>query len=828
MKRKLEFCGEETNNNSTNNNPNNNNHNDNQNKIKIDEKTTMMMNDATSFVSSADVLLEKENQQHHKQQQNKRSTTNTTLDNGDKIKFLENKNGLERSTQIQRNTVAKKLVIKNFESPKLPDDYLQQTWSNLEKAIIAIQMSKSVNISNEELYQEVQNLCSHKMSSIIYQRLRSLIEIYVKNSVFQYVEPINENITFLKMLEKCWNAYCDQMIMIRCIFLYLDRTYVLQNSQISSIWDMGLEIFRENMTNNNVVKMKLQDFLLDLITRERNGEKIDCILIKNILRMLIDLSIYIDLFESKFLKQTQQLYQIESERNISIMGISEYLSYIEKRLNEENERLLSYLDHSTSKKLIPIVEKELIQNHLDKLFNMNFEHLIDEHQLDFLRLAFNLSSRVPDGSNKLCNQFNQYIKTKGKAIVSSSTLEHDKNMVQELLNFKDRIDEIVCKCYSNSTKFINSVKEAFECFINQRANKPAELIAKFVDLKLRAGNKECGDEELERLLDKVMVLFRFIHGKDIFEAFYKKDLAKRLLIGKSASVDAEKSMLLKLKQECGSAFTSKLEGMFKDMELSRELIPSFKQHLHNLMPDASIDMTVFILTTGYWPTYQPMDILMPPELLKYEETFKEFYISKHLGRKLQWQRNLGHCVLRANFLKGAKELQVSFFQAIVLLLFNDNNIDELSLEQIRTKTMIEDSELRRTLQSLACGKARVITKIPKGRDIIDNDRFIFNSEFINKLFRIKINQIQLKETPEENETTQERVFQDRQYQIDAAVVRIMKTRKKLPHNLLISEIYNQIKFPATPTEMKKRIDSLIERDYLIRDRHSTNIYHYVA
>lgn len=60
--------------------------------------------------------------------------------------------------------------------------------------------------------------------------------------------------------------------------------------------------------------------------------------------------------------------------------------------------------------------------------------------------------------------------------------------------------------------------------------------------------------------------------------------------------------------------------------------------------------------------------------------------------------------------------------------------------------MIEDSELRRTLQSLACGKARVITKIPKGRDIIDNDRFIFNSEFINKLFRIKINQIQLKET----------------------------------------------------------------------------------
>lgn len=39
----------------------------------------------------------------------------------------------------------------------------------------------------------------------------------------------------------------------------------------------------------------------------------------------------------------------------------------------------------------------------------------------------------------------------------------------------------------------------------------------------------------------------FSTGKDVFEAFYKKDLAKRLLVGKSASVDAEKSMLSKLK-----------------------------------------------------------------------------------------------------------------------------------------------------------------------------------------------------------------------------------------------------------------------------------------
>jgi len=89
-------------------------------------------------------------------------------------------------------------------------------------------------------------------------------------------------------------------------------------------------------------------------------------------------------------------------------------------------------------------------------------------------------------------------------------------------------------------------------------------------------------------------------GKDVFEAFYKKDLAKRLLVGKSASFDAEKAMLLKLKQgthaqqihtyvhfplfpltECGSSFTCKLEGMFKDMELSRDIMSSYKQVIYS-------------------------------------------------------------------------------------------------------------------------------------------------------------------------------------------------------------------------------------------------------
>lgn len=70
--------------------------------------------------------------------------------------------------------------------------------------------------------------------------------------------------------------------------------------------------------------------------------------------------------------------------------------------------------------------------------------------------------------------------------------------------------------------------------------------------------------------------------------------------------------------------------------------------------------------------------------------------------------------------------------------------------------------------------------------------------------------------------------QDRQYQIDAAIVRVMKTRKTLAHNLLISELFSQLRFPAKAVDLKKRIESLIDREYMARDKEDSHLYHYIA
>uniref|UniRef100_A0A3B3HAS0 Cullin 4B n=1 Tax=Oryzias latipes TaxID=8090 RepID=A0A3B3HAS0_ORYLA len=702
---------------------------------------------------------------------------------------------------------AKKLVIKNFrEKPKLPENYTQETWQKLKEAVEAIQNSTSIKYNLEELYQAVENLCFHKVSAKLYKQLRAACEDHIKAQIDQFREyPSQFDVLFLKKIDKCWQDHCRQMIMIRSIFLFLDRTYVLQNSMLPSIWDMGLELFRFYIISDLKVQSKTINGILLLIERERNGEAIDRSLLRSLLSMLSDLQIYQDSFEQRFLEETNRLYAAEGQRLMQEREVPEYLHHVSKRLEEEADRVITYLDQSTQKPLIATVEKQLLGEHLTATLQKGLTQLLDENRIQDLSLLYQLFSRVRGGVQVLLQHWIEYIKAFGSTIVINP--EKDKTMVQELLDFKDKVDHIMDVCFIRNEKFVNAMKEAFETFINKRPNKPAELIAKHVDSKLRAGNKEATDEELEKMLDKIMIIFRFIYGKDVFEAFYKKDLAKRLLVGKSASVDAEKSMLSKLKHgvlKPAVAHPHKhTEKYFKNKVM---------QNCQNI--PGNIELTVNILTMGYWPTYVPMEVHLPPEVSDEAPLFLFL-------RLFTWANTVA---VLLNVI--CKELQVSLFQTLVLLMFNEG--EEFSLEEIKLATGIEDGELRRTLQSLACGKARVLTKTPKSKDVEDGDKFSCNNDFKHKLFRIKINQIQMKETVEEQASTTERVFQDRQYQIDAAIVRIMKMRKTLSHNLLMSEVYNQLKFPVKPADLKKRIESLIDRDYMERDKENSNQYNYVA
>lgn len=704
------------------------------------------------------------------------------------------------------------------------NDVLSQTDSMLEKATVSIQNDKPVSTTYEALYHSVADLIQPKSARQLCQKLEALIDNHTRNLFDSFKQVDLKPMEFLRRMDECWSKNCRQLVKVKGIFLFLDRKYVLPEKSMIAIWDLGIERFRHYFSINSAILRRTNDEILLMIETERNGGVIDRVLVKDLLGMLSSLSLYRTAFEPRFFEDTQRHYKVESQRLFDGSDVPQYLNYVSRVIKDETDRANQYLESLTQKPLIEIVESELIENHMNLVLTKGLDQLLDDARIDDLVLLHSLLSRVPNGLTELCTFFNKYIKQRGQTIVTD--VDRDKTMVQDLLVFKSKMDKVVNDCFEKQERFLYSLKEAFESFINQRPNKPAELIAKYIDNKLRSGNKEATEDELEDTLDQILVLFRFVHGKDVFEAFYKKDLAKRLLVNKSASVDAEKSMLSKLRQECGAAFTSKLEGMFKDIDVSKDLMVQFKHHMSCQKVESPIDLTVNVLTMGYWPTYTPMDVKLPNFLLKHQRAFEKFYFSKKHGRKLQWQPNLGHCTLVALFEQGKNELLVSQFQALLLLLFNDR--DDLSYKEIQSSSKIEAIELKRTLQSLACGKVRVLLKEPRGKDVNDGDRFIFNAKFKHQLYKIKINQVQLKETQEEQMMTEERVFQDRQYQLDAAIVRIMKTRKKLLHNTLVTEVFDHLRFPVRAQDVKTRIESLIERDYLHRDKEKPNQYNYVA
>lgn len=72
-----------------------------------------------------------------------------------------------------------------------------------------------------------------------------------------------------------------------------------------------------------------------------------------------------------------------------------------------------------------------------------------------------------------------------------------------------------------------------------------------------------------------MIVFKYVEDKDVFQKFYSKLLANRLVHDSSTSDDSEAFMIAKLKEACGFEYTSKLQRMFTDKDISKELSNAF-------------------------------------------------------------------------------------------------------------------------------------------------------------------------------------------------------------------------------------------------------------
>ncbi|ONK65143.1 uncharacterized protein A4U43_C07F34130 [Asparagus officinalis] len=168
--------------------------------------------------------------------------------------------------------VKKALKIKLKDKPKLPPSFEEDTWATLKSAITAIFLKKPDPCDSEKLYQAVNDLCIHKMGGNLYQRIQTECEVHISAALMSLVGQSPDLVVFLSLVVKCWQDFSDQMLIIRSIALYLDRTYVKQTNGVDSLWEMGLKLFEKHLSNNKEVLHKIVTGLLRLIERERYAE----------------------------------------------------------------------------------------------------------------------------------------------------------------------------------------------------------------------------------------------------------------------------------------------------------------------------------------------------------------------------------------------------------------------------------------------------------------------------------------------------------------------------------------------------------------------------
>ncbi|KAF2753644.1 Cullin-domain-containing protein [Pseudovirgaria hyperparasitica] len=603
--------------------------------------------------------------------------------------------------------------------------------------------------------------------------------------------------------------------------------------------------------------------------------------------------LYVNAFEPHFLDTSREFYKSEAERMLFESDAGAYCRIVRKRINEEQDRCRSTLSDLTTEKIVRVVENELIKNQIGNIIASpsGVRHMIDNDLFDELELIYELESRIDKRKGELKKALQKKIVEAGMEVnnaaiaasqasaapaqageggESSSRAPAEKSgsnqtvaaltWVDDVLKLKDKYDLIWQRSFDQDQDLQTALTRSFSDFINSATfPRGSEYISLFIDENMKKGIKGKSEAEIDQLLDKAITLLRYVLDKDMFERYYKKHLCRRLLMNKSVSNDVEKQMISRMKIELGNSFTVKLEAMFKDMTISEELTSGYKNFIHNMgaTDPTRVDLSISVLTSMTWPLESMGGAIensdsggrskckFPPTIERVRQNFERFYSEKHSGRQLTWLSNMGTADIKAIFPKvqtkeGYKErkheLNVSTYAMVVLLLFNDLPADQrLSFETIHAETNIPKADLVRTLQSLAVSpKTRILVKEPMSRDVKPTDHFCFNEGFKSPFVKVKVGVVMAGnkvENERERRETEQKNEASRGFVIEAAIVRIMKQRKELSHQQLIAEVLSQMaaQFKPEVAMIKKRVESLIEREYLERlDGQDLPAYRYLA
>jgi cullin 1 len=685
----------------------------------------------------------------------------------------------------------------------------------------------------------------YNYSAPLYQKHSEALTRYFKEKAVPALQKAKEQhgLIFLKEWVKRWRCNKWAVDGMTRMFMYLDRFHVPNSEDLLSTSEQGYTLFRQNVFEQ--FKDMARNAILDCILRERDGEEQDRDLLRDSILVFVELGnklkkvelqIYKEDFHKALVAQTKQYYKQKSRFWLDQQSCPEYLVTAEKCVQDEEGRLASYIDKYSSDGLMTATREELLKHHQDELLdkstgiNSMLERTVGadaESAREDLARLFRLYQSVQGGLAKIAESVKQHICALGHAFIAKSKEakegEKDHELIRALIDLHDRFLKIVKTQFQSEQVFHKALKEAFEEFINKEYYT-SQLLARFANDILKKGTKIAVAGDLENTMGHVVMLYGYIRDKDMFERDYQQYLASRLLQDLSQSEQSERSMIGKLKTESGYHWTSKLEEMFKDIQRSKELMQDFRKKFS----DSELELNVSVCTTGAWPTSSIQPVKKPEEIAPIADKYTQFYLNRFSGRRLNFQMDKGKADVNVMFNPKCKKiLVVSTYQMVVLLLFNKKNT--WTFKEMTDNTGIPKEDLMVAVLSMAHPKVKVMRKSPNSKEIADDHKFQINPKYQNARAKIHIPTLNIKQNDKkQQDENMEAIMRLRRHQMEAAIVRIMKARKTLKHPDLVAEVVKQLaaRFTPKPADIKKRIASLIELEYLERDENDRQTYHY--
>ncbi|CDW72810.1 cullin-4b isoform 2 [Stylonychia lemnae] len=762
---------------------------------------------------------------------------------------------------------------------QLPDTRpLQQaSFKRLQDALqMAGKMQYDLLIRNiSTLHNDIRTLCqlgrSHELFDIVKIGITQIIDEGFAHLVNEQEKKQNKDL--IKLVQSFWKQHCVRSLRLSEVFQYLENHMIIDfnrhqrlnneykmeidqaNSKLTEdsfkIWNIGLQAFSAHFSQSprgQKIIGQLVDEMIFSLTQNRQmfldkqtTERANFIPIMDIIKMLIQLDLYQQQFEVKYIEKTQHFFRLQSNQLINKLEIPIYLHKIYDIIENESLIVKLYLNERTLDLTLNTLEQVLIKDHIQQILEKGFAQLVHSSNFETLTLLYNFLLETKLLTN-LKTQWVLFIRQEGQALLQSIKFDEKSSTivaVKKIFELKELTDKILAECFQNKDDFRYAQREGFESFLNvdNSPEQSSNYLAIFIDKLMQKDNVSSKNKQLRRDIKRVkhetiINVFRYLHSKDTFEAFFTKYLSERLIKRKSESWDEEKEFISKLKNECGNLFTQRVEQMFVDIQNSGNLTKEFLDMKKN--KDLPLGMEFFVLSSNSWPISKAQNsFILPKQISDITQNYLEYYKNLFKGRTLNWSIDYCSSLVKGNFENGkaSYQFEASGVQSLILLAFN--NQSKVTMNDIMKQTNIVEDYLKSGFQALASSEIKLLIKEsgnPDSMIVGKDDIYALNEQFTSKLKRLNINKAikSDKNIKEEQKETEDRVKEDRRFQVDAAATKIMKEFKQLPHNDLIKCLYERLNFPIDTAYIKTRIESLIDKDYLKRNVQDSSIYEYVA